>query len=115
MADRIGLLGGSGARDMLYTERMSQFDFFGEAKEEGPHYPDGFRYQPELITGAQEIELVEQIRGLPFKEFEFHGYTGKRRVVYFGWRYDFSSEKLNKTNDMPDFLRELRAPAAAFA
>ena len=94
---------------------VQQFDFFGEAKGDAPRYPDGFRYQPELITSAEESQLVTQIRGLPFKEFEFHGYTGKRRVVYFGWRYDFSSEKLNKTNDMPDFLRALRVPAAAFA
>jgi alkylated DNA repair dioxygenase AlkB len=92
-----------------------QFDFFGEAKAQAPRFPDGFRYQPELITPEQETELVFQIRELPFKEFEFHGYTGKRRVVYFGWRYDFSSETLNKTNDMPDFLRALRMPAAAFA
>jgi len=24
------------------------------------------------------------MRELPFREFEFHGYTGKRRVVSFG-------------------------------
>ena len=94
---------------------VQQFDFFGEAKEEAPRFPEGFRYQRELITPAEESALVEQIHGLPFKEFEFHGYTGKRRVVYFGWRYDFGSEKLNKTNDMPEFLRALRVPAAAFA
>jgi alkylated DNA repair dioxygenase AlkB len=92
-----------------------QFDFFGESRDVGPRFPDGFRYQAELITPAEESDLVVQIRELPFKEFEFHGYTGKRRVVYFGWRYDFSSEALNKANDMPDFLRALREPAAAFA
>lgn len=36
---------------------------------------------------------------------------GKRRVVYFGWRYDFSTEQLNKADDMPDFLRAIRARA----
>src|SRR3954469_831798 len=92
-----------------------QIDFFGEPKPEAPRFPEGFRYQPELITAAEEAALVEQIRKLPFKEFEFHGYTGKRRVVYFGWRYDFGSRELNKTNDMPEFLRALREPAAAFA
>jgi alkylated DNA repair dioxygenase AlkB len=95
-----------------------QFDFFGDSRKPSPAatiFPDGFRYQAELITSAQEIALVEQIRELPFKEFEFHGYTGKRRVVSFGWRYDFGSRELNKANDMPEFLRALRVPAAAFA
>jgi alkylated DNA repair dioxygenase AlkB len=95
-----------------------QFDFFGDSRKPSlaaQTLPDGFRYQPALITPARERELVEQIRELPFKEFEFHGYTGKRRVVSFGWRYDFGSRELNKANDMPDFLRALRVPAAAFA
>ena len=41
---------------------------------------------------------------LPFKEFEFHGFTGKRRTVSFGWRYDFNGGGLSKTEDMPDVL-----------
>lgn len=92
---------------------FSQFDFFGAAP--GPRYPEGFRYQPDLISPREELALVDQIRELPFREFEFHGYIGKRRVVYFGWRYNFSAEQLNKADDMPDFLRALRAAAAAFA
>ena len=51
---------------------------------------EGFRYRPELITPKDEAALVARVRELPFKEFEFHGYLGKRRVVSFGWRYDFS-------------------------
>jgi alkylated DNA repair dioxygenase AlkB len=55
------------------------------------------------------------VRGLPFREFEFHGYTGKRRVVSFGWHYDFSGRRLRKADDIPDFLLALRSAAAAFA
>ena len=95
------------------TVASSQFDFFGDAPR--PRYPDGFRYQPALISASEEVALVDEIRELPFREFEFHGYTGKRRVVYFGWRYDFSTEQLNKADDMPDFLRAIRVPAARFA
>ena len=29
---------------------------------------------------------------------------GKRRVVSFGWRYDFNGGGLTKTDDMPGFL-----------
>ena len=53
---------------------------------------------------------------LPFQEFDFHGYKGKRRVVSFGWQYDFSGGgKLRKGNDIPEFLLDLCALAAAFA
>lgn len=93
-----------------------QLDFFGAPESKpAPALPSGFKYQPDLITGEEERALVERIRELPFREFEFHGYTGKRRVVYFGWKYDFTARTLHKVDDMPDFLRALRAPAAAFA
>jgi alkylated DNA repair dioxygenase AlkB len=77
--------------------------------------PEGFKYRRELISGAEEEQLVQQVGILPFKEFEFHGFLGKRRVVSFGWRYDFSERELQKANDIPQFLLPLRARAAEFA
>jgi alkylated DNA repair dioxygenase AlkB len=88
-----------------------QLTFF----DAGPALPDGFRYQPELITAAAEAALLDHVRALPFREFEFHGYTGKRRVVSFGWHYDFAERVLRKADDIPDFLLALREDAAAFA
>jgi alkylated DNA repair dioxygenase AlkB len=81
----------------------------------GPSLPEGFRYTPELLSRDAERMLLDDIRGLPFREFEFHGYTGKRRVVSFGWRYDFGDESLRRVDDMPPFLQSLREPAAHFA
>ena len=94
-----------------------QFDLFGEQEPTEPRVelPAGFRYQRGLITAAEEHDLLARIRELPFREFEFHGYTGKRRVISFGWQYDFSARHLQKVDDMPAFLRELRVPAARFA
>lgn len=77
--------------------------------------PEGFRYQPELISTREEITLLERIKELPFKPFEFHGYLGKRRVVSFGWKYDFEKRELEKSRDIPDFLIELRAVAGRYA
>lgn len=77
--------------------------------------PAGFRYQPELIGQADEAVLLTHVRSLPFHDFEFHGYTGKRRVVSFGWHYDFSARHLRKADDIPDFLHALRQTSAAFA
>jgi|SRR3954454_9249897 alkylated DNA repair dioxygenase AlkB len=77
--------------------------------------PEGFKYEPDLVTREAEQTLLEQIRVLPFRDFEFHGFTGKRRVVSFGWRYDFNERVLHKANDIPPFLLPLRADAARFA
>ena len=84
-------------------------------REAGPSLPEGFRYRPDLIGPAEEAGLLALVRRLPFREFEFHGYTGRRRVVSFGWHYDFSGRQLRKADDIPDFFLPLRRAAAAFA
>ena len=83
--------------------------------ESPPSLPEGFRYQSEVLPVEMEASLLESFRALPFKEFEFHGYTGKRRVVSYGWQYDFSEARLRKTEDIPDFLLRVRELAGQFA
>jgi alkylated DNA repair dioxygenase AlkB len=95
----------------------SQLDIFGGpgvARKSAADIPEGFRYKPELIGSADGAALLAHVRELPFREFEFHGYTGKRRVVSFGWHYDFSGRQLRKAEDIPDFLLALRHAAATF-
>ena len=87
----------------------------GGKDETAPKFPEGFRYRPELIDTADEDGLVARVRELPFRDFEFHGYTGKRRVVSFGLHYDFSARQLQKADRIPDYLLALREAAAAFA
>src|SRR4051794_17198900 len=90
---------------------LAQGDLFGA----GPDLPEGFVYQPNLISAIDEQRLIERIRELPFQEFQFQGYVGKRRVVSFGWRYDFNERVLLEARDIPEFLLPVRAAAAAFA
>lgn len=78
-------------------------------------YPEGFRYEDNIISEAQEARLIENLQSLPFKEFEFQGYKGKRRVVSYGWQYDFNTLKLKHAEDMPQFILDLRTIAARFA
>jgi alkylated DNA repair dioxygenase AlkB len=92
-------------------DAMEQTDLF---KTRG-QLPDGFRFQPHLISPAEEQELVERLKTLPLNPFQFHGFEGKRRVVSFGWRYDFNRGGLQRTDDMPAFLLPLRDRAARFA
>jgi alkylated DNA repair dioxygenase AlkB len=90
----------------------SQTDLFGAP---APAFPDGFRYATDVIDATEESALLEQVRALPFQEFEFQGYTAKRRVISFGWHYDFAARHLEKANDIPPFLLALREHAARFA
>ena len=80
-----------------------------------PPLPDGFEYRPGFVARDEECELVERVRALAFKPFEFHGYFGNRRVVSFGWRYDFADSQMRRADEIPDFLLGLRGRAAAFA
>jgi alkylated DNA repair dioxygenase AlkB len=80
-----------------------------------PGWPEGFKYQAELVQPSEEEALLQQIRELPFKEFEFQGFIGKRRVVSYGWRYDFNERVLRQAQDIPEFLVDLRRAAGRFA
>lgn len=97
------------------TKQFSLLEKVGDAHASDPKLPEGFRYQPGLISTADEDALVARVRELPFREFEFHGYLGKRRVVSFGWQYDFAGRSLKEAKEIPDFLLTLRAQAASFA
>jgi alkylated DNA repair dioxygenase AlkB len=87
------------------------FDLFGAP----PGLPEGFRYEPEILSREMEAELVARFAELPFKEFEFHGYTGKRRVVSYGLKYDFAREALEERPSAPEFLLPVRKIAARFS
>jgi alkylated DNA repair dioxygenase AlkB len=75
--------------------------------------PDGFVYQAEFVTPAEEAELVEFIRSLPLKEAQYLQYTARRRIVSFGGSYDFSSQELRPAGPVPKFLHPLRSRIAA--
>jgi alkylated DNA repair dioxygenase AlkB len=77
--------------------------------------PEGFRYQPDLISRSEERDLVHRIQSLPFKPFDFHGYLANRQVVGFGLRYDYERRQVMEAPPIPDFLLPLRDRVADFA
>ena len=95
----------------MAARRDNQRSLFGAA----PALPAGFVYRPEVVAPGEEQELLSHVRELPFQEFQFQGYVGKRRVVSFGWQYDFNQRVLRKADDIPAFLLSLREIAARFA
>jgi alkylated DNA repair dioxygenase AlkB len=89
----------------------AQLDLFGATAVE----PQGFRYADSLVSVEEAAALTDAVARLPFTAFEFHGFTGRRRTVSFGWKYDFSSQVLRPAPPIPQFLISLRQVAAAFA
>jgi alkylated DNA repair dioxygenase AlkB len=83
--------------------------------DSGPTLPEGFKYQLDLVSVAEEQALLEHVQALPVKEFEFQGFVGKRRTISFGWHYDFNERTLRNAEPIPAFLLPLRETAAGFA
>jgi len=115
MLRRIHIYGLRLAGCVVSWRYVVQLNFLNDGKRAAPEGPEGLRYQSALISSGDENALVERVRELPFREFEFHGYLGKRRVVSFGWKYDFGSQRLQKAAEIPDYLLSLRSLAALFA
>ena len=77
--------------------------------------PAGFVYRADLVSAAEERDLVEQIRALPFAEIRMRGQVARRRTVHFGWLYGYESYRIEPGPPLPAFLLPLRARAAGLA
>ena len=77
--------------------------------------PEGFRYQENIISEAEEAALAKSLAKLDLKPFEFHGHLGNRRVTSFGLRYDYARRAVNVTDGFPAFVADLRNKVAEFA
>jgi alkylated DNA repair dioxygenase AlkB len=76
--------------------------------------PQGLRYQPDFISPTIERELIAQISALPLVPFQFGAHQGKRRVASFGWRYDYTRQKLESAEETPEWLEPIIARIEAF-
>ena len=90
----------------------AQQDLFGVADD---RFQEGFRYSPGIVLPDLQRSVLEAIPALPFKAFDFHGFEGKRTTVSFGWKYDFDSQSIRKTEPIPSLLLSIREVAAGVA
>ena len=74
--------------------------------------PEGFLYQPNLISLDEEAALAAWIATLPLKPYEFRGYLGNRRIAAFGLGYGRTDQH---APGIPPILLELRHKIARFA
>jgi alkylated DNA repair dioxygenase AlkB len=75
----------------------------------------GLDYEEDIISQAEERQLLDRLLGLELAPFRFHGFIGNRKTVSFGWRYDFDDASFTRTEPIPDWLQPVRERAAAFA
>ncbi len=95
-----------------------QGDLFGKevAKDSrAAGRPDGLVYRPDFLTSEEERALLEQLRTLSFRPFEFQNFLGKRQTISFGWSYRFDGSGLVPADPFPDWLIPVRDRAASLA
>ena len=77
--------------------------------------PEGFEYQEDFVSAAEEAALLTAIAALPLAEARYKGYTARRRIASFGSSYDFDDNRLQPAEPLPGFLLPLRERAAEWA
>jgi alkylated DNA repair dioxygenase AlkB len=77
--------------------------------------PSGLRYEPDLVAPAAQLALIDEIGHLPLQAFDFHGFKANRRVISYGWRYDFTAATLVQIEPVPEWLLPLHEAVAQFS
>lgn len=67
--------------------------------------PSGFVYRPNFLTREEEGELIGYIEDLPLHNaIDSEGRKARRRVMHFGWSYNFDKGKLVPGPSLPSWL-----------
>lgn len=77
--------------------------------------PVGLRYADDFIERAAEQELIGRIAALPLQRFQFGAFEGNRRVASFGYRYDYTLQRLAEAEPIPDWVRPVAQQVEAWA
>ena len=75
----------------------------------------GLASTSDFVTKTEEQALIAAVDAADLSPFRYHGWTGKRLTVSFGWTYDFDAERLRRGDPLPDWLLPFRDRAAHFA
>lgn len=75
----------------------------------------GLAYAENVISEAEERQLLQRLDALELAPFRFHGWLGNRKTQSFGWRYDFEDASFTPAEPIPGWLQPLRERAASFA
>ena len=67
----------------------------------------GLTYLPAFLAAEEETELLAHVSAIEFREVRMHGVAAKRRVIHYGWDYDYEGWKIFPTHPVPQWLRPL--------
>jgi alkylated DNA repair dioxygenase AlkB len=93
--------------DAIVSEQLSLFK-----SQSGK--PEGLRYEPDFVSSGTEQLLISKIRSLPLEPFQFGQFEGKRRVVSFGFRYDYTLHQLQQAEPIPAWLTAIVSKVETF-
>ncbi|OAF17788.1 alpha-ketoglutarate-dependent dioxygenase AlkB [Bradyrhizobium neotropicale] len=79
---------------------MTQLGLFADPQDG----PAGLRYTNDFIPAAAGQDLIGRIAALPLQRFQFGAFEGNRRVASFGFRYDYSLQRLIEAEPIPAWL-----------
>jgi alkylated DNA repair dioxygenase AlkB len=65
---------------------------------------DGLHYREGFITPDEEQALLARIATLPFENAKYQQYTARRRIVSFGYAYDYSRHERLPAAPLPQWL-----------
>ncbi len=74
--------------------------------------PNGLVYRPNFLTPAEEEVLMAYIENLPLEHPLYEGYEAKRRIMSFGWGFNYRSQRLIPGPPLPPFLHSLQRKIA---
>lgn len=77
--------------------------------------PEGLVLEPEVISQAQEAELLERFETLRWDPIVIRGQTARRTARHFGLRYDYGSRQARPGEPIPPWLEPVRQAAAHLA
>ncbi|MCA1389994.1 alkylated DNA repair dioxygenase AlkB [Bradyrhizobium yuanmingense] len=90
---------------------MTQLGLFADPQEG----PTGLHYTDDFIDHAAEQDLIGRIAALPLQRFQFGAFEGNRRVASFGYRYDYTLQRLAEADPIPDWVRPVARQVEAWA
>ncbi len=96
----------------LYPRGMTSVETQASLFETKQVFPEGFVYRPNFLTQKEEAELIGYIEDLPLTHGSNGEYTAKRRLINFGWGYDFKNREIIPGSPLPPFLRPLKRKVA---
>lgn len=80
--------------------------------EGAPALPAGARYNTDFLTSVEEKQLIDLMGTLPLEFAPYKAYEAKRRVVSYGGRFDYESNRLLPGPPLVEALHPLRQRVA---